>query len=72
MTGATRRKGLVQFRFRGSRVNHSGLLMYYMFWVNLILVSTLEDKGYEVSFCNGSVFVRPTESSEKMDKIIGV
>jgi hypothetical protein len=35
-------------------------------------LSTLEDKGYEVSFCNGRVFVRSTGSSEKMDKMIGV
>jgi hypothetical protein len=38
----------------------------------LISVSTLEDKGYEVSFCKGRVFVRPIESSEKMDRMIGV
>jgi hypothetical protein len=39
---------------------------------NLISVSTLEDKGYEVSFCKGRVFVRPTGSSEKMDRMTGV
>jgi hypothetical protein len=39
---------------------------------NLISVSTLEDKGYEVNFCNIRVFVRPTGSSEKMDNMIGV
>jgi hypothetical protein len=39
---------------------------------NLISVSTLEDKGYEVNFRNGRVFVMPTWSSEKMDRMIGV
>ena len=38
---------------------------------NPILVSTLEDKGYEVTFRKGKVFIRPSESSEKMDKMIG-
>jgi hypothetical protein len=39
---------------------------------NLISVSTLEDKGYEVTFRNGKVFVRPAGSGTKMDRIIGV
>jgi hypothetical protein len=39
---------------------------------NLISISTLEDKGYLVTFCKGKVFIGPTGSSEKMDKIIGV
>ena len=39
---------------------------------NLISVSTLEDKGYEVNFRKGRVFVKPTGSSEKMDMMIGV
>jgi hypothetical protein len=39
---------------------------------NFILVSTLEDKGNEVNFYNGRVFIRPTGSSEKMDRMIGV
>jgi hypothetical protein len=39
---------------------------------NLISVSTLEDKGYEVTFRKGKVFIRPGGSGEKMDKMIGV
>jgi hypothetical protein len=35
-------------------------------------VSTLEDKGYEVTFCKGKVFIRPGGSGEKMDRMIGV
>jgi hypothetical protein len=39
---------------------------------NLILISTLEDKGYEITFRKGRVFVMPTGSSEKMDRMLGV
>jgi len=39
---------------------------------NLISLSTLEDKGYWVSFCKGKVFVRPLGFRKNMDKIIGV
>jgi hypothetical protein len=39
---------------------------------NLISVSTLEDKGYEVTFCKGKVFIKPGGSGEKMDRMIGV
>jgi len=39
---------------------------------NLISVSTLEDRGYEVIFHKGRVFIRPGGSSEKMDRMIGV
>jgi hypothetical protein len=39
---------------------------------NLISLSTLEDNGYEVSFCKGRVFIRPTGSSQKMNRMIGV
>jgi hypothetical protein len=39
---------------------------------NLISVSTLEDKGYEVTFRKGKVFIRPGGSGEKMDRMTGV
>jgi hypothetical protein len=39
---------------------------------NLISISTLEDKGYEVKFHNGRLFVRPIGSSDKMDRIIWI
>lgn len=39
---------------------------------NLILASTLEDKGYEVTFCKGKVYIRPHGSSERNDKVIGI
>jgi hypothetical protein len=40
--------------------------------MNLISVSILGDKGYEVRFHNGRVFVRIIGSSEKMGNMIGV
>jgi hypothetical protein len=39
---------------------------------NPILVSTLEDKGFEVTFGGGKVYIRPKGSIAKMDKVIGV
>jgi hypothetical protein len=39
---------------------------------NLISVSTLEDKGYEVTFRKGKMFIRPGGSSEMMDRMIGI
>jgi hypothetical protein len=39
---------------------------------NLILVSTLEDKGFEVTFYGGKVYIRPKGSTTKMGKMIGV
>jgi hypothetical protein len=74
MKGTTRCKGLAQFRFRGSWVNHSDLLTYFVLGLTkyLILVSTLEDKGYEITFCNVKVFVRPVGCRTKMDRIIRV
>jgi hypothetical protein len=38
---------------------------------NLISVSTLEEKGFEVTFCGGKVYIRPKGSTTKMDKVIG-
>jgi hypothetical protein len=38
----------------------------------LISVSTLEDKGYEVTLRKGKVFIKPSGSSEMMDRMIGV
>jgi hypothetical protein len=39
---------------------------------NLISVLTLEDKGFEVTFRGGKVYIRPNGSTTKMDKVIGV
>jgi hypothetical protein len=39
---------------------------------NLISVSILEDKGFEVTFCGGKVYIRPKGLTNKMDKVIGV
>ena len=39
---------------------------------NLILVSTIEDKGYEVTFRGGQVIMYPIGSSIESGKVIGV
>jgi hypothetical protein len=39
---------------------------------NLISTSTLEDKGFEVTFRGGKVYIRLKGSTAKMDKVIGV
>jgi hypothetical protein len=39
---------------------------------NLISVSTLEEKGFEVTFHGGKVYIRPKGSTANMDKVIGV
>ena len=37
---------------------------------NLILVSTLEDKGYQVKFCDHRVYIRPKGSDRSLDRVI--
>ena len=65
--------GIVSFQRESGKPLWSADVLYVSgLKKNLILVSTLEDKGNEVSFYNGRVFVRPTGSSEKMDRMIGV
>ena len=38
---------------------------------NLISVSTLEDKGYQVKFCDHRVYIRPKGSDRSLDRVIG-
>ena len=38
---------------------------------NLILVSTLEDKGYQVKFRDHRVYIRPKGSDRSLDRVIG-
>ena len=38
---------------------------------NLILVSTLEDKGYQVKFCDHRVYITPKGSDRTLDQVIG-
>ena len=38
---------------------------------NLISVSTLEDKGYEVKFRDHRVYIRPKGSDRDLDRVIG-
>jgi hypothetical protein len=39
---------------------------------NIVSVLTLEDKGFEVTFRVGKVYIRSKGSTTKMDKVIGV
>jgi hypothetical protein len=65
--------GTVSFqRESGKPLRFADVLYVSGLTKNLISVSTLEDKGYEVTFRKGRVFVRPAGSSEKMDRMIGV
>jgi transposase InsO family protein len=67
------RVGTISFqRESGKPLRFSNVQYVLGLTKNLILISTLEDKGYEVNVCKGRVFVRPTRSSKKMDKMIGV
>ena len=38
---------------------------------NLISVSSLEDKGYQVKFCDHRVYIRPKGSDRSLDQVIG-
>ena len=38
---------------------------------NLISVSTLEDKGYQVKFHDHRVYIRPKGSDRSLDRVIG-
>ena len=38
---------------------------------NLILVSNLEDKGYQVKFHDHRVYIRPKGSNRSLDQVIG-
>jgi hypothetical protein len=65
--------GTVSFqREFGKPLRFSDVLYVPGLTKNLISVSTLEDKGYEVTFRKGKVFIRPGVSGEKVDRMIGV
>jgi len=74
MTGATRQGvDIVSFqRESGKPLWFADVLYVLGLKKNLMSISTLEDKGYEVKFDNGRLFVRPIGSSDKMDRIIWI
>ena len=39
---------------------------------NLISISTLEDKGYQVKFRDHRVYIRPKGSDRSLDWVIGI
>ena len=45
--------------------------MLYVLGLTLISVSTLEDKGYQVKFCDHRVYMRPKGSDRRLDWVIG-
>jgi hypothetical protein len=65
--------GTVSFQRESGKPLHFADVLYVPGMTrNLISVSTLEDKGYEVTFRKGKVFIRSLGSNRKMDKMIGV
>jgi hypothetical protein len=70
--GEAKEKSLILDGITDHVVQFADVLYVLGFTKNLISISTLEDKGYEVTFCNGKVFVRLAVSGTKMDRIIGV
>jgi hypothetical protein len=69
----TQGTGTVRFqREYGKSLHFSDVLYVPSLTKNLISISTLEDKGFEVTFCGGKVYIRPKGSTTKMDKVIGV
>jgi hypothetical protein len=65
--------GTVSFqRESGKPLYFSDVLYVPGLTKNLISVSTLEDKDMRSLFCKGKVFIRPSGSGEKMDRMIGV
>ena len=65
---------LALFHFRGSLENPSVLLICCIILgltKNLISVSTLEDKGYQVKFRDHRVYIRPKGSDRSLDRVIG-
>lgn len=59
-------------RESGKPLSFNDVLYVPRFTKNLISVSTLEDKGYEVTFHKGKMFIRQGGSGENMDMMIGV
>ena len=64
--------GTVSFeRESGKPLNFADVLYVPGLTKNLILVSTLEDKGYQVKFCDHRVYIRPKGSDWSLDRVIG-
>ena len=65
------------FHFKGSLANPSILTFADMLYVpgltkNLISVSTLGDKGYQVKFRDHRVYMRPKGLNKSLDRVIGI
>jgi hypothetical protein len=66
-------KGIVRFqRESGKPLSINDVLFVPGLTKNLIYVSALEDKGYEVTFRDGRVLIHPRGSNASMGKVLGV
>ena len=74
MMRGIKRRELQLFHLRGSLENPSFLLdVLYVRGLtkNLISVSTLEDKGYKVEFCDHRAYTKHKGSYKSLDRVIG-
>ena len=63
--------GIVSFeRESGKPLSFADVLYVPGLTKKLILVSTLEDKGYQVNFCDHRVYIRPKGSDRSLDRVI--
>ena len=64
--------GTVSFeRESGKPLSFADVLYVPGLTKNLISVSTLEDKGYQVKFRDHRVYIRPKGSERSLDRVIG-
>ena len=56
----------------GKPLNFADVLYVPRLTKNLISVSTLEDKGYQVKFRDHRVYIRPKGSDRSLDRVIGI
>ena len=67
------RVGIVSFeRESGKPLSFAAVLYALGLTNNLILVSTLEDKGYQVKFQDHRVYILPKGSDRILDRVIGI
>ena len=65
--------GTVSFqRESGKPLSFADVLYVSGVTKNLISVSTLEDKGYQVKFRDHRVYIRPKGSDRSLDRVIGI
>ena len=63
--------GTVSFGESGKPLSFVDVLYVPGLTKNLISISTLEDKGYQVKFRDHRVYIRPKGSDRSLDQVIG-